>query len=262
MQWRRNVFSHYLKCLEWWYEWYSLLITIAGVSVQAQVYFQRSHGSLGWRVNVLCVLIGSCTFELSFFYGFLLWQWKIFLRQSNEKIRLQLVCPSSNNNLPLPLYSSAAGAALMDISEVHKRVHLELEENVSAKRGGRIKVLSLVCRCTVSPLLDAFSKKLLLCMFTCGSVYTLLPHQSLSSSSFIEVEQRKGKLVKERKGTGFGCWVTCCVVTFLENSRQALTCPWKTALTITLGASRWQASILHLERLTIYRWLSKCWWKM
>lgn len=34
----------------------------------------------------------------------------------------------------LSLYSFVAGAALMDISEVHKRVHLELEDNVSAEQ--------------------------------------------------------------------------------------------------------------------------------
>lgn len=116
------------------------------------------------------------TTELSFFNSFLLQQWKIFLRQSNEEIRLQLLCPSSHNSLLLPLYSSVAGAALMDISEVHKRVHLELEENVSAEWGGRIKVLSLVytlsrklpinCWRAVAPAhlhRGAFSENLLLC---------------------------------------------------------------------------------------------------
>lgn len=33
-------------------------------------------------------------------------------------------------NLPVSLWT---GAALMEISEVHRKVHLELEENVSAK---------------------------------------------------------------------------------------------------------------------------------
>lgn len=86
------------------------------------------------------------TTELSFLNSFLPQQWKIFLRQSNEKIRLRLVCLSSHNNLFLPLsfYFFVAGAALMDISEVHKRVHLELDDTVSAEHGGRVKVWTLV----------------------------------------------------------------------------------------------------------------------
>lgn len=33
----------------------------------------------------------------------------------------------------MPVFLCVAGAALMEISEVHRKVHLELEENVSAK---------------------------------------------------------------------------------------------------------------------------------
>lgn len=35
----------------------------------------------------------------------------------------------------LPVFLCVAGAALMEISEVHRKVHLELEENVSPKDG-------------------------------------------------------------------------------------------------------------------------------
>lgn len=45
-------------------------------------------------------------------------------------IRLLLVFLSRVINLPVSL---CAGVALMEISEVHRKVHLELEENVSAK---------------------------------------------------------------------------------------------------------------------------------
>lgn len=35
----------------------------------------------------------------------------------------------------LPVFLCVAGVALMEISEVHRKVHLELEENVSAEDG-------------------------------------------------------------------------------------------------------------------------------
>lgn len=39
----------------------------------------------------------------------------------------------------LPVLLCVAGVALMEISEVHRKVHLELEENVSAE--GRMKTV-------------------------------------------------------------------------------------------------------------------------
>lgn len=193
--------------------------------------------------------------------SFVLQQWKIFWRQSNEKIRLQLVCPSSHNNLPLSLCFSVAGAALMDISEVHKRVHLELEENVSAKLHKsfvpslyafpQTATQLLLCSCTGSPFTRHHACKSF-ALYVC--VRHRLPLHTTSTSlglktppflvlTFHQVKQRNREFIKERKGTGFDCWVTCCSVTFLENSRQALTCPGKTASTVTLGTLRWWALI-------------------
>lgn len=79
----------------------------------------------------------------------------------------------------------------MDISEVHKRVHLELEENVSAKPGGGIKVLSYVSATVgVQSYRDAFCGKPLLCV---GSRFLVL--------TLIEVEQRsRSEKRKEQVG--------------------------------------------------------------
>lgn len=56
-------------------------------------------------------------------------------------IRLLLACLSSDINLyiflPLSLFLCVAGVTLMEISEVHRKVHLELEENVSAEERRR-----------------------------------------------------------------------------------------------------------------------------
>lgn len=142
-------------------------------------------------MNIVCILSASLAHaHCRVVDSFLLQHWKIFSRQSNEKIRLQLVCPSSHNNLPLPLYFSVAGAALMDISEVHKRVHLELEENVSAKTWRESLVYTLfrktasqllLCSCTCSPLQDAVHVNLLLCMVARGTVFPFLQRQPLLS---------------------------------------------------------------------------------
>lgn len=186
------------------------------------------------------------TTELSFLNSFLPQQWKIFLRQSNEKIRLLLVCLSSHNNLSLPLsfYFFVAGAALMDISEAHKRVHLELDDTVSAEHGGRVKVWTLVymrpakCHSTIALQLHRRPSKTI-ALYVC--VLDSLPFFTKSTSllilkmlpflvlTFIQVKQRSRNLCKEGKGTGLDCRSTCCPVAFLENSRQALTCPGKTA---------------------------------
>lgn len=185
--------------------------------------------------------------ELSFLNSFLPQQWKIVLRQSNEKIRLRLVCLSSHNNLSLPLsfYFSVAGAALMDISEVHKRVHLELDDNVSAEHGGRVKVGTLVymrpanCHSTIALQLHRRPSKTIalhVCVldslpffFTKSTSLLILKMLPFLVLTFIQVKQRSGNLCKEGKGTGLDCRSTCCPVAFLENSRQALTCPGKTA---------------------------------
>lgn len=110
----------------------------------------------------------------------------------------------------------------------HSALDLHLHRLTFTRRHARQSVALCVCACH------------LFCNVTCLVLRTLC----LSSSSpSVQVKQRNRKLVKEREGTGLDCWVTCCSVTFLENSRQALTCPGKTAPTVTLGASRWWALI-------------------
>lgn len=162
MRWNRNVLCHYLKCClrlktEYWnyrsHINYNSRFSVPGTGVffrDLAVCNSLQEGTFVLERHVYPPRIGSYKSvritELSFLNSFLPQQWKIVLRQSNEKIRLRLVCLSSHNNLSLPLsfYFSVAGAALMDISEVHKRVHLELDDNVSAEHGGRVKVGTLV----------------------------------------------------------------------------------------------------------------------
>lgn len=47
-------------------------------------------------------------------------------------------------NLSVFLY--VAGVALMEISEVHRKVHLELEENVSARERGESSLVTALPR--------------------------------------------------------------------------------------------------------------------
>lgn len=64
--------------------------------------------------------------------------------------RLKKACDVLAAALPvinLPVFLCVAGVALMEISEVHRKVHLELEENVSAEDGG-----TQFINCVASPI--------------------------------------------------------------------------------------------------------------
>lgn len=104
-----------------------------------------------------------------------------------------------------PLCFPLAGAALMDISEVHKRVHLELDENVSAK------FCPLFLRFFHSAVAPAhlYEKPCMqICCFECGTVKPFLKTSTshvlkkkkrcLSSSSPSKVKEQEVGQRKER----------------------------------------------------------------
>lgn len=152
-----------------------------------------------------------------------------------QTMRLLLACPSSDVHIniytcilyfPSSCSSSvcATGVVLMDISEVHRKVNLELEENVStwvfcagthSNRGAQPQ--THIPRRSLKPSLRAFRQPQARPQFT---------KHHLSSRSFLRrpppppvislllpttftvtgVTQR-GRV---RKTTGWGCWSTCC----------------------------------------------------